>query len=300
MTTSSRTVGFVGLGIIGTALSSNLIEDGVAVVGFDLRQTQLDAFAAAGGTPAGSPRDVANRSDVVLTAVATLGALVGLVSGPDGLAATENRDVVVADLGTLPVEEKQRARDILAEAGIPMLDCTISGTGAQAVVRDLTFMASGDPAAVAVVSSVLAPLGRAVFDLGEFGNALRMKLIANHLVGIHSLAAAEAMLIAERAGLDQHQVLEVIGASAGTSRMFEVRGPLIADRTYDVAQARVDMWVKDLILITDFAQSVGAATPLLDATMEVFQAANASSLGLHDAAAVFEVLAARSGQTEDD
>ena len=154
--------------------------------------------------------------------------------------------------------------------------------------------------AAAVVRRVLEPLGRTVFELGDFGNALRMKLIANHLVGVHSLAASEALLIAERAGLDLHQVLEVIGASAGTSRMFEVRGPLVADRTYDVAQARIDMWVKDLNLITGFARGVGANTPLLDTTMEVFQAANASSLGSHDAAAVFEVLAARSGDAEDD
>jgi 3-hydroxyisobutyrate dehydrogenase-like beta-hydroxyacid dehydrogenase len=281
------TIGFVGLGIIGSTLSRHLREDGHVTVGYDIRPEAVAEFAADGGHEAAGPREVADRADILITAVATVGVLPQLAAE---IAGTSTEDLIAIDVGTLPIEEKEQARDLYAAAGIPMLDCTISGTGAQVAVRDLTFMASGDPGVIAAVQPVLEPLGRALYDVGPFGNGMKMKLIANHLVGIHSLAAAEALLLAERGGLDPRQVLEVIGASAGTSRMFEVRGPLVVDRTYDVATARLDMWVKDLTLISEFAAAVHAAAPLLRVTKQVFEEAMAQGLGEQDAAAVHAFL----------
>lgn len=282
------TVGFVGLGIIGSALSANLIDDGVAVVGFDVDESLGAALARRGGRRARDVGEVAVAADVVMVAVASTGVLPVVASE---IAASGRTDLAVVDLGTLPLAEKLAARDILAAAGIPLLDCTISGTGAQAVARDLVFMASGDAATVAEVTPLLMTLGRAVHDVGEFGNGIRMKLVANHLVAAHTAAAAEALLLAERAGLDLAQVLEVVGAGAGTSRMFEVRGPMIAGRSYGTdVTARVSLFRKDLRLITEFADAVGAVTPLLDTTRSLYEAAAEQGLSDQDAAAVHAVL----------
>lgn len=282
------TVGFVGLGIIGSALSANLIDDGVAVVGFDVDESLGAALARRGGRRARDVGEVAVAADVVMVAVASTGVLPVVASE---IAASGRTDLAVVDLGTLPLAEKLAARDILAAAGIPLLDCTISGTGAQAVARDLVFMASGDAATVAEVTPLLMTLGREVHDVGEFGNGIRMKLVANHLVAAHTAAAAEALLLAERAGLDLAQVLEVVGAGAGTSRMFEVRGPMIAGRSYGTdVTARVSLFRKDLRLITEFADAVGAVTPLLDTTRSLYEAAAEQGLSDQDAAAVHAVL----------
>src|SRR5207248_4474300 len=113
----------------------------------------------------------------------------------------------------------------LAEAGHTALDCPISGTGAQAKGKDIVVYASGDRAAIARLEPAFLGFARKVYDLGAYGNGSKMKFVANHLVAIHNVAAAEAMVLAMKAGLDPHRVVEVVGSGAGTSRVFELRAP---------------------------------------------------------------------------
>jgi putative dehydrogenase len=283
-------IGLVGLGIIGTAFARNLLKDGDQVVGFDIIPERVEALAALGGRGASSPGEVADQSDVILTAVASLGALSAIAGGSGGLIECSRRGFVVADASTLPIGEKEAVREILEPAGIPMLDCTISGTGLQAEVRQLVFMASGDPGAIRTVTPVLQRLGKAVYDVGAFGNGSRMKFVANLLVAVHTASTAEAVLLAERAGLDMAQVLEVIGSGVGSSRMWEIRGPLVVERRYQPPAAKVTQFVKDTHLIGDFARSIGVPTPLLDQSTILFEAAVEEGMGEWDAASVHTIL----------
>jgi 3-hydroxyisobutyrate dehydrogenase-like beta-hydroxyacid dehydrogenase len=127
-------------------------------------------------------------------------------------------------------------------------------------------------------------------DLGVYGNGSRMKFVANHLVAIHNVATAEAMILAERAGLDPKKVVEMVGPGAGGSRMFQMRAPMMVEGKYQPATMKVSVWKKDMAIIAEFADDVGCETPLFTLTQPVYTEAMAMGLGDQDTAAVFEVL----------
>jgi 3-hydroxyisobutyrate dehydrogenase-like beta-hydroxyacid dehydrogenase len=157
-------------------------------------------------------------------------------------------------------------------------------------MRDLIVYASGDSAAIARCTPLFADFAKQNADLGVFGNGSRMKFVANHLVAIHNVATAEAMILAERAGLDPKLVVEMVGPGAGGSRMFQMRAPMMVERSYEPATMKVSTWKKDMAIIAEFADDVGCETPLFTLTQPVYTEAMAMGLGDQDTAAVFEVL----------
>jgi len=199
---------------------------------------------------------------------------------------------IVVELSTLTIADKLNFKGILEPAGHIALDCPLSGTGAQAAVRDLVVYASGDSAAIAQCRGLFADFAKQSADLGAYGNGSRMKFVANHLVAIHNVASAEAMVLAERAGLDLNQVIEMVAPGAGGSRMFQMRAPMMAKRSYEPATMRISTWKKDMAIIAEFASELGCETPLFTTTQPVYARAMAMGLGDQDTAAVFEVLKA--------
>ena len=157
-------------------------------------------------------------------------------------------------------------------------------------MRDLIVYASGDSAAIARCTDLFADFAKQSADLGAFGNGSRMKFVANHLVAIHNVATAEAMMLAERAGLDPKMVVDMVGPGAGGSRMFQMRAPMMVEGVYEPATMKVSTWKKDMAIIAEFADDVGCATPLFTLTQPVYTEAMAMGLGDQDTAAVFEVL----------
>jgi 3-hydroxyisobutyrate dehydrogenase/glyoxylate/succinic semialdehyde reductase len=196
----------------------------------------------------------------------------------------------VVELSTLTIADKLRFEAILREAGHIALDCPLSGTGAQARLRDLVVYASGDSNAIARCADLFADFAKQSADLGAFGNGSRMKFVANHLVAIHNVATAEAMVLAERAGLDPKMVVDLVGPGAGGSRMFQMRAPMMVERVYEPATMKVSTWKKDMAIIAEFADEIGCATPMFTLTQPVYTDAMAMGLGDQDTAAVFEVL----------
>ena len=197
---------------------------------------------------------------------------------------------IVTELSTLSIADKLHFEAILKRAGHIALDCPLSGTGAQARVRDLIVYASGDSHAIARCKDLFADFAKQSADLGRFGNGSRMKFIANHLVAIHNVATAEAMVLAERAGLDPKMVVEMVGPGAGGSRMFQMRAPMMVEGVYEPATMKVSIWKKDMAVIAEFADEVGCETPLFTLTQPVYTQAMAMGLGEQDTASVFEVL----------
>ena len=159
-------------------------------------------------------------------------------------------------------------------------------------MRDLIVYASGDTQAIAHCMPMFADFAKQSADLGVFGNGSRMKFVANHLVAIHNVATAEAMILAERAGLDPKRVVEMVGPGAGGSRMFQMRAPMMAKRAYEPATMRISTWKKDMAIIAEFAEELGLETPLFTPTQPVYTQAMEMGLGPQDTAAVFEVLKA--------
>lgn len=281
------TVGVVGLGIMGSAMSGHLLAAGFDVTGADPVRSAVDALVARGGRPARDLAALAHESAVVVTSLPSAAAALEVCRG---LAAAQPSGLVVVETSTLSPAVKQECRDLLAEAGVPLLDCPLSGTGAQARHRDLVVLGSGDGTAFEKARPVLAAFARSVRFVGPFGHGTMMKLVANLLVSIHNASAAEAFALGVAAGLDPAVLYETVRDGAGGSVIFDKRGPLMADRAYRPATARVSMFVKDVSLVQELAASVGVATPVLDATLPLYEKAVAAGWADADAAALLEII----------
>jgi putative dehydrogenase len=273
----TKTVGIVGLGIMGGAIGPNLVERGWRVIGFDTDPARCAELALAGVTIAGDAAEVARDAPVIMTSLPTPAAVAEVAQA---IANSGQSPRIVIELSTLTIADKLRFEAILKKAGHIALDCPLSGTGAQAKHRDLVVYASGDSDAIAQCMGLFA----------AYGNGSRMKFVANHLVAIHNVATAEAMILAERAGLDPKMVVKMVGPGAGGSRMFQMRAPMMVEGIYEPATMKVSTWKKDMAIIAEFAEEVGCATPLFTLTQPVYSQAMAMGLGDQDTAAVFEVL----------
>jgi 3-hydroxyisobutyrate dehydrogenase-like beta-hydroxyacid dehydrogenase len=282
-------VGIVGLGIMGSAIATNLAKTG-KVIGYDIDQARAKAMAGGNLEIEASPAAVAKRADLLLTSLPSPKALDDVVSGANGLIASGRTGLVVAELSTLAGEDKERNRVALEKAGSILLDCPLSGTGAQAKSGDLSVYASGDAAAFERLKPVFARFSRSAYHIGAFGDGMKMKLVANLLVAIHNVATAEAMVLAEKSGLDLATVYKVIKDGAGQSRMFDVRGPQMVKGSYEPPTMKIDVWQKDMSLIGEFATEMSAPTPLFATTVPLYNAAMAQGLAKLDTAAVCAVL----------
>jgi len=282
-------VGMVGLGIMGSAMSANLIRAGFKVIGFDVSADRMDAFAKAGGGPARSARELAENADIILSVLPSVAALDQSVSGADGMLASGRAGLILVESSTFPIEDKVRVRD-LCQPSITVLDCPLSGTGAQALTKDLSVYASGDANACARCGPIFEGFARSQHYLGEFGNGSKMKFVANLLVAIHNVSTAEAFVLGMKSGLDPEAILKVVGDGAGSSRMFQVRGPMMVRGEYEPAGMKVDIWQKDMKIISEFAAALGAPTPLLAASAAYYTAAVAQGRGGEDTAAVCAVM----------
>ncbi|MDB5955834.1 NAD(P)-dependent oxidoreductase [Ramlibacter sp.] len=280
-------VGVIGLGIMGSAMSANLAKAGFAVFGYDPVAKARAALTKAGGTACESVAEVARNARFLVLSLPSEEALDQVC---EELARARPKGLIAAETSTLPESAKTRAFERLAKANITLLDCPLSGTGAQAVNRDLAVYASGDSAAIAAFAPVFEGFARARYDVGGFGNGTRMKLVANLLVAIHNLSTAEAILMGARSGLDPALVVKVVADGAGGSRMFQVRGPVMVDRSWDKATMKVSTWQKDMRLINDMLQKTDTPAPLFAACMPIYNAAMALGHGGDDTAAVYSVL----------
>ena len=275
-------VGVIGLGIMGSAMSANLLKAGFEVRGYDIVAGRRAAFKRGGGKPARSVSEL--KTAIIITSLPSSEALHAVAK------ELSSRKCIVIETSTLPIEDKLKARDALKRKGITLLDCPLSGTGAQARTKDLVVYGSGDRKSFQSVSSVLQGFSRANYYLGAFGNGSRMKFVANLLVAIHNVSAAEAFVLGMKAGLDPETIFKVAGDGAGTSRMFQVRGPQMVKGRYGDATMKVEVWQKDMKIIGEFAAKLGVPTPLFNASGAIYNAAMAQGYAGEDTAAVCAVL----------
>jgi L-threonate 2-dehydrogenase len=285
------TIGVIGLGIMGGAMAEALHAGAYQVVGYDVRAEARRRLQAAGGRPLRSSAAVAASADVVITSLATVAALDDAAEKIAAAKRPKSRPgLIVIETSTLPIEDKQRALRRLKRAGITLLDCPISGTGAQAAAKDAIVYVSGDRAAYQRNRAVFEGFARNSYYCGSFGAGSKLKYIANLLVTIHNLSAAEAFVLAEQAGLDLNLMHRVIGDGAGGSRMFQVRGPMMASRHYLPATMKVDVYKKDTSIIDEFAKALRCPTPLFAISKRYHDAAMKKGYAKLDTAVVHRLL----------
>ena len=283
----SERIGVVGLGIMGSAMAANLAAAGFSVLGYDVLARRRAELSKAGGSAARSTRDLGGRAAMVITSLPSVEALNDVVAE---LADAGQRGQIVIETSTLPIPAKDAARAVLARHGVTLLDCPLSGTGAQAKVRDLVVFASGSPSAYRRCVPVLEAFARAHYFLGAFGKGSKMKFVANLLVAIHNVSTAEALVLGMKAGLDPATMVKVLGDGAGSSRMLQVRGPMMVKGDYTDAAMKVGVWQKDMRIITEFARELDCPTPLFAASTALYNAAMALGFAQSDTASVCAVL----------
>lgn len=280
-------VGMLGVGIMGRAMAANLVKAGFAVSGYDPDPKAMKRLKAAGGKACASAGELAGGVDVIVCALPGPQAL---HDAAQQIAAHGHRQLLVVETSTLDIADKTAARDVLKAHGIVMLDCPLSGTGAQAVHKDLTVYASGPKAAIRKLAPVFAGFSKNCFDLGAFGNGMKMKLMANLLVAIHNVSTAEALLLGQRWGIRPKDAVNVLSDGAGGSRMLQIRGPLMEGKGWVTPTMKVGIWQKDMQLIAAALAEAQVPAPLFAATVPVYNAAMALGHAEHDTAAVFDVL----------
>ncbi|UQX88968.1 NAD(P)-dependent oxidoreductase [Jatrophihabitans telluris] len=276
---------------MGGQIARHLLEQQWSVLGFDVCSAALTELSDRGGRVAASPAALASSVDVVITSLPSTAALWDVVRGPTGLVSGSRPGLTVVETSTMTSAAKRAVCDELRASAVVMLDCPLSGTAAQMAQGDVAVYASGDQDAVQAQWQLFKAFTRSQYNLGTFGNGSDVKLLSNLLVTVHNVAAAEAIVLARRAGLAADRVLEALADGAGTSRMLEVRGPLMVMRQYSQVSASLDEFMKDIELISAFGAEAGSALPLFEVCAGLYRTAVEAGFGAEDHAVVAEVIA---------
>ena len=292
-TATPHITGVIGLGIMGGAMSANLLKAGHQVVGFDISPEAAARFTANGGRLLGSAAEVMRAAPVSIVSLPSVKAFLAVYAE---LAKQAVAGRILVDACTMPIDVKEEALAGFAGTGVQLLDCPVSGTGTQAINKDLVVLGSGDQAAFEAARPVFEGMSRKQVYLGAFGKGSTMKFLANHLVNIHNVAAAEAFTLAAKAGIELNVVYETLQDSAATSRMFQMRGPLmVADRYDNNPSAQIDMFMKDLDIIGRFAERLRCPVPLFSLATQFYHAAQSQGYGAEDTAAVCRTMESLAG-----
>lgn len=286
----AQTIGFIGLGVLGSAVAGNFVNGGLTVVGCDISQAAQDKGKALGLDMVPNPADVALRSDIVFTCLPNAEALMQALRGESGLLSAGHKKQIVVEMSTLSVADKTAFETACKSSGRVPIDCPVSGNRIMALDKKLTAFFSGDALAYESVNPVLDKTCGKTHYVGEFGNGTKVKLCGNILNLVHNTVAAEAMVLAMKSGLDPKMFHEVIAGSGSSSAMFEVRGGLMVDEDYQKEAMNLSVPLKDSRIISEHAASLYCPIPLYQVALQSYYAAAAQGLDDKDAAVVCQVL----------
>ena len=279
-------IGMIGLGRMGMPIAHNLMERGFQIVGY--RRHGSPELAAAGGTVVGSAAEVAACADVLLSIVPDESAVQEVVCGEAGTLTALRAGTIHIEMSTIDVEHKGRIRDAVRGKGGDLLDCPISGSPEMVAPRLATTFASGDPASIDMVRHVLDAVSGPWVYTGPFGTGAHMKYIANMLLAVHTVAAAEALALARRSDLDLELVQRTLDNSIAASAIWKQRGPLMRQRAWLPAPGPVRTLHPILEQIEGYATRAGLSASVFTAAKEVFDKALADGWGDLDIACVHD------------
>jgi len=293
-----NTVGVIGLGIMGSSISSNLQKSGFDVYGVDLNASTRKKMKPLLSQVHAEVANILQHSQKIISSLPSTKALMQTCHAlcESKLVHKIKGTPILVETSTLPLKDKLAARDILLAGGIHMVDAPLSGTGAQAKTKDLSIYASGDAKDVRAFSAIFNGFSRTHYFVGEFGNGMKMKLVANLLVAIHNVSTAEAILFGKKLGLNTKSLVSLIGDGAGSSRMFQVRGPMMVAKTWNQATMKNEVWQKDMSIIYQALDDLDVPAPLFTACIPIYKAAMSQGHALHDTAAVYAVLEQMAGE----
>jgi len=272
-------IGFIGLGAMGSRMAMNLINDGFEVTVYDIRTEATKLLLSKGAKTAKNPREASENSDIVILSLPSPSKVIDVVMGKNGVLEGLKEGGIIIDTSTIDPHSTKKIATTIKEKGIGMIDAPVSGGTLGAENGTLSIMVGGEEKILNTCMDALKVIGKNIYHVGEIGSGQVFKLINNMLVGINLIAVSEALVLAQKAGVNLNTLYEVIKTSSGNSWAFEIKAPSMLKKEF---QPGFKIWLqhKDLGLAMDMASSYGVPTPLLAYSYEIFKSAKA--LGLED------------------
>jgi 3-hydroxyisobutyrate dehydrogenase len=282
------TLAFIGLGAMGRPMARSLLKGGLAVRGFDLNPAALDELAKDGGTPCQTAASACDGADAAILMVVNADQAEQVLFA-DGAAAALGRGKLAILMATCPPDRVRAIGDRLAALGVSLLDAPVSGGVVGAETATLTIMAGGPQDVFDRAQPVLSKLGDKIRHVGlKLGDGAAMKTVNQLLCGVHIVAAAECVALAERLGLDGRSVIDILSQSAAGSWMLGNRGPRMVMDDPPVTSA-VDIFVKDLGIVLAAGEQAKLGLPLSALARQMFLQASGMGLGREDDSQVVQV-----------
>lgn len=288
-------IGFIGLGNMGLPMAINLLKAGHHVTGFDLVQSQLEAFAAAGGTLSTNANAAANKADILITMLPASRHVESVYLGESGLLANANPKTLLIDCSTISPKVAQAVASAAKAKGFAMVDAPVSGGTAGAQAATLTFMVGGESSVVECIRPVLEKMGKNIFHAGASGAGQTVKVCNNMLLGIQMLGTSEALRLGIANGMDPKVLSDIMSKSSGRNWTLELYNPcpgvmenVPSSKGY-AGGFGVDLMLKDLGLATENAQDLDASIPLGQLAQELYEAHSKAGNGQLDFSSVFNL-----------
>ena len=284
-----KNIGSIGLGAMGGSYAKHLLENNFKVFGIDPDKENSKLFISNGGTILNNINELFDKSKVIILSLPTVPIFHKVIREIERCKYFTDPKVII-DMNTISLEDKIDAKNKLEKLNISLIDAPVSGTGAQAKTKDLVVMSSGSKKIVDDCEDIFNSFSRKNIFVGEFGNGIKFKILANLLVTVHNTVAAEALLLGQKVGLDSKKIYEVLNAGAATSVMLDKRMPLMINENYEPATASMRIFLKDIDVISKFLKDNNLISPTFDAAATLYNQSKENIPITYDTAAIFEQL----------
>ena len=284
-----KTIGSIGLGAMGGSYAKFLIENNYTVYGVDPDTQNAKIFTSFGGLLLNNISELVDKSNVIILSLPTVPIFKEVINEIE-VNGKSNESKILIDMNTISLVDKIETKNKLEKLNINMVDAPVSGTGAQAKVKDIVVMSSGDKTIVDECDDIFRSFSKQNIYVGEFGNGIKFKILANLLVTVHNTVTAEALLLGQKAGLEEKMIYEVLNAGAATSVMLDKRMPLMINKNYEPATASMRIFLKDIDVITDYLKSNNLNSPTFEAAANLYNQSKENIPITHDTAAIYEQL----------
>ena len=291
----SANIGVVGLGLMGTAMSQKLMQEGHRVRGFDIDQSRLDALAENGGAPAGSAAEAAEDAQFVIISLLYSHVVRETCLGDGGIASVARDGLIIIDTSTASPDDSEKLGKDLRKKNIGFLDASLSGSRNNVLDGKIVSVVGGEAADFEAGEPILAEFARSIHHMGPNGAGARTKLVINLVLGLTRLALSEGLVLGMKSGLEMEGLLEVLKDSAAYSKAMDQRGPRMIHADYDNPLSRIKQHHKDVRLMLEQGQKLGSPMLLSSVHQQVLQAAELGGLADADTSAIIEVFRRMAG-----
>jgi len=283
-------VGILGLGLIGRVAAEKLMPEGYECIA--VRRPSTEDFPDVGGKLVETARELAEVSDIVISALPNVESARTALEGPDGLLAGAHDGLALIEMNTFGVAVNEEIKALVDATPASILDCPVSGT--QPIIRagNGVIMMSGDEARCNAVKPVLEKICPKTFYVGDYGTGIKLKLMINFMVGANTVALAEGMLFGASMGLDPQLMIDIVGPSAAGSTVFNIRSGIIKDRAWQPCAGPSKLLWKDLDIVEEQADELGLSAPILRLCNDYYKKIEKAGRLEDECAVVYEILEA--------